>query len=103
MEMQAMLQQALAQRGGGGQPQAPQGAPMGDMGMGMSEPEAAPPTVQEVQEQLEAVLQEMESTEDPAQLEQLVEVAKQLQTVLEQMQAGTPEPYGSEQPSYEGY
>ncbi len=82
-DMGAMLQQALQSGAGRQRPQNTQQMdPMqqevmeGEM-PGMSNP------VEEIQEQLDAVMAQMDITQDPMELQQLAGVARELQTALE--------------------
>lgn len=79
-DMGAMLQQALQSGAGRQQPQNTQQMdPMQQevMGGGMQDP------VAEIQEQLDAVMAQMDITQDPMELQQLAGVARELQTALE--------------------
>lgn len=88
MDMQAKLQAALAPRGG--QMASTQTMPE-QAGFPMSGPAQDGGMEQrwrDVVGQLQAVIQEMEVTEDPQQLQQLAQVAEQLQMVLEEEYGG---------------
>ena len=109
-DMQALLQQALQSSGQGqplgAQPQNTQQIdPLQPEVLGPEEPMLDPVT--EVQQQLDAVMQQMDQTQDPMELQQLAGVARELQMALEaalqqdpMTQGGSPETWQSPEELY---
>lgn len=92
-DQSAMIAQALQARGGAAAPQpqpqnTPQMQPMQQevmMGPGPMAPQApAPATAMEIQEQLTFLMEAINNAQDPAELQQLSNVARELQVKLEE-------------------